>query len=110
MTEKEWRKYDKIINRRVEISWNSPNGVALNTLTPDLIRKMKSAGCRGLAFGIEHGDLDVRRKVVRKPIESDHVKRIVNACKQLSIQTTGLSVIELPGETKRSIIEQLNLK
>ncbi len=93
---------DEIMNRNIKITWDCPNGVAVNTLTPDLIRKMKNAGCRGLAFGIEHGDPEMRRKVVCKPIETGHVKKIVNSCRQVGIQTTGFFIIGLPSETEET--------
>jgi len=94
---------DEIINRDLDICWTTPNGVAINTLDKELLTKMKDSGCYRLQFGIEHGDSEFRNNIIRKPINSDWVKKVVTECKELGIWTHGFFIVGLPGETDMTV-------
>jgi magnesium-protoporphyrin IX monomethyl ester (oxidative) cyclase len=94
---------DLIIERGLDISWTTPNGVAVNTLDSSLLEKMKKAGCYQLAFGIESGDPNVLKNIIHKPLSLDRVRKVVACSKQLGIWTHGFFVIGFPGESEESI-------
>jgi magnesium-protoporphyrin IX monomethyl ester (oxidative) cyclase len=94
---------DLIIERGIDISWTTPNGVAVQKLDLDLLRKMKKSGCYQLSFGIESGDPYVLRNIIHKPISLDKVRRVVNWSKNLGIWAHGYFVIGFPGEPSKSI-------
>lgn len=94
---------DLIIQRGLDISWTTPNGVAVNTLDLDLLEKMRKSGCYQLSFGIESGDPDVMREIINKPISLDRIRKVVSWSKSLGIWTHGFFVIGLPGESAQSI-------
>lgn len=92
----------KIIKNKLKINWCCPNGVSINTLTPELIEIMGKAGCTGLAFGIEHGDPGMRANIVGKPIDTKRIESIVKACKDSGIWAHGFFVMGLPGENRQT--------
>lgn len=94
---------DLIVERNLDISWSTPNGVAIQWLDNELLRKMKRSGCYQLNFGIESGDPYVLRNIIHKPINLDRVRKVVEWSKELGIWTHGFFVIGFPGESPESI-------
>jgi anaerobic magnesium-protoporphyrin IX monomethyl ester cyclase len=94
---------DIIGERGLDITWTTPNGVAVYTLDRYILKKMKRAGCYQLCFGIESGDPNVQRNIIHKPLDLNRVKRVINWSKELGIWTHGFFVIGFPGETPENI-------
>jgi magnesium-protoporphyrin IX monomethyl ester (oxidative) cyclase len=94
---------DLIVERGLDISWATPNGVAVQTLDLDILEKMKKSGCYHLSFGIESGDPYVLKKIIHKPLSLDKVKSVINWSKKLGIWTHGFFVIGFPGESPQSV-------
>lgn len=98
---------DEIIARGLDIYWTTPNGVAIMNLNKHLLEKMKASGCYRLHFGIEHGDPEFRKKVVRKPILSEHAKKVIRWAKRAGIWTSGFFIIGLPGENEQTYLKTI---
>jgi len=97
-----------IIERNLDISWTTPNGVSVNTLDRDLLIKMKKSGCYQLAFGIESGNEHVLRNIIRKHLSLPRTKDIIRYAKEMGIWTHGFFVIGFPGETGEMITDTLD--
>jgi len=91
-----------IADRGIDISWTTPNGVALWTLDNKTLDLMKRSGCYKLCFGIESGDPETLR-FIRKPVKLERAQQVINWAKQAGIWTHGFFVIGFPFETKESI-------
>ncbi len=91
-----------VIARGLDISWTTPNGVALWTLDKETLQLMKRSGCYKLCFGIESGDPETLR-FIRKPVKLDRAQQAIDWAKQAGIWTHGFFVIGFPFETKGSI-------
>lgn len=92
-----------IIERDFRIKWNTPNGIAIKNLDPNLIKLMRKSGCKRLNFGIESGDKYILNEVIKKELSLDRVKQVIAWCKSEGIITLGYFVLGMPGETKDSI-------
>ncbi len=92
----------EIINRKLDIKWTTPNGVAIWTLDKEVLTWMKKAGCYKLCFGIESGDPETQ-KFIRKSVPLDKCKEIVREANKLGIWTHGFFIIGFPFEDQRSI-------
>ena len=80
----------------------------LESLSPQFIRKMKKAGCRGVFLGIETGSPDMQRKI-KKNLPLNKLPSILRAFYRNGIQV-GLSlIIGFPGETTEQINQTLSL-
>jgi len=99
----------EILNRRIDISWTTPNGVHINTLDENLLQIMKQAGCYRLYLGIESGNSHILNNVVNKGLSLKRVRGVVKLIKRLGMETVGFFVLGLPGETKDTMRDTIEL-
>ena len=55
-----------IINRKLEITWASNNGLIAKTIDRELMEKMRDSNCLGFKIGVESGNAEVLKKI-KKP-------------------------------------------
>jgi radical SAM superfamily enzyme YgiQ (UPF0313 family) len=78
-----------------------------NNVTLDLLKLMKRAGCREIAFGIESGSDPVLEET-GKGVSKDQMRQAARWCHEVGILFYGLAIIGLPGETERSVQDTLD--
>ncbi len=93
---------DEIIKRKLDIKWDTPNGVAIATLNEEVLSKMKKAGYYKIVMGIESGSEKTLR-FMRKPVSLEHARKTIEICNRLGIWTWSTFVIGFPDETKEEI-------
>jgi len=98
---------NELISRKINLLWRVETRI--DCIDEKLIKKMNSAGCIGINFGIESADLNVLKKVGRKSFSQEKVKEVINACKNLKMDTFLFFIIGLPGDTKESIFKTIKL-
>lgn len=91
--------FDTMIDRNYGLHWKTPNGIALWRLTKDLVVKMRQAGCYQTSFAIESGNEHVLHSIIKKPLNLEKVKSIVDTANSQGIFTEGFFVVGFPGET-----------
>jgi anaerobic magnesium-protoporphyrin IX monomethyl ester cyclase len=99
---------DEIVNRKLDISWATPNGISVNTLDRDLIANMKKSGCYRLFLAIESGNQFVLDHIIKKGLSLEKVKAVSSVLKEFDIEVNGCFVIGLPGETKEHIQDTID--
>lgn len=95
--------FQGLIDRNIDIHWNTPNGVAVWTLDEDMLKLMKASGCYELTVAFESGDQDVLNKIIKKPLNLEYARKMVNKMKDLDIQVHSFFISGFPGETKEQI-------
>jgi radical SAM superfamily enzyme YgiQ (UPF0313 family) len=75
----------------------------MDDLDEELIREMHAAGLREIAFGVESPDPLVLKKVARRFIPHEHMRRIVQLCWELGVKTAAFYVIGFWQDTEESI-------
>ena len=93
---------DEIIKRKLNIKWDTPNGIAIATLNEEVLKKMKQAGYYKIIMGIESGSKKTL-SFMRKPVSLKHAKKIINLCNKIGIWTWSTFVIGFPDETGEDI-------
>jgi len=88
--------------------WCAPQGVAAWTLDDELLEKSVESGCYQLTFGIESGNQEVLRKIVRKPLKLDKIKPLVKKSHDLGIKVHAFCVCGFPGETISQMYDTYN--
>jgi len=68
-----------------------------------LVRVMHAAGLREISFGVESPDPLILKKVARRHIPHEHMRKIVNLCWELGIVSTAFYVIGFLQETEERI-------
>ncbi len=96
---------DEILKRKIDISWSCSTRV--DSVSFELLKKMKEAGCWQVDYGIESGNQDVLNKM-RKGITLKQSEQAVKWTKKAGIKARAFIVIGMPGETKQSIRDTIN--
>jgi len=100
---------DRIISDKLNIQWDTPNGIRVDTLDYNILKKIKKSGCKQLTLAIESGSQRVLDEVIKKKTRLDYMIEIAQYCKELNIRSNSFYVIGFPGETLEEIKDTLNL-
>ena len=98
---------DLIMERGLDIEWYVPTGVRVDTLDEELLRKMKSSGCKGIRFAPESGVQRVVTEVIKKNLDLKDVEKAVVSAKKVGIKTGIFFILGLIGETKEDMEETI---
>jgi radical SAM superfamily enzyme YgiQ (UPF0313 family) len=90
---------DEIIKRDFKILWATTTRADL--VDEQILNKMRSAGCELLGLGIESCSQNILDKS-QKQETVEKIKKAVDCCKKVGIQTIGHFIFGLPGETEES--------
>ncbi len=91
---------DRIIDEKLDIRWVCNSRV--DTVSLEVLEKMKEAGCWLISFGIESSSQKILDNV-KKGIRPEQSERAVKMAHQAGIATIGHFIFGLPGETEDSI-------
>jgi anaerobic magnesium-protoporphyrin IX monomethyl ester cyclase len=97
---------DEIVNRGLNIRWNAFSRV--DTVTRELVKKMRQAGCDALVFGVESGNQEVLDRA-KKKITLKKVKQAVALTKETGMRAVTSFILGLPGETKKTMRQSYDL-
>jgi len=91
---------DLIIKHNLQISWGCTARV--DTVKPDVLERMRLAGCWEISFGLETGSNELLQKM-EKAARVEISEQAVNWTDAAGIRAKGLFMLGYPGETKTSI-------
>lgn len=91
--------FDRMIAERLDLEWDTPNGVAAFALDEKLINKMKASGCYRLNIAVESADQGVLRNIIKKPLDLGKVRDIVKFARKADLKIGMYLIIGMPGET-----------
>lgn len=89
---------DLIIQNNLKISFQLYNGIRVDTVDPELLRKLKQAGCYFISYGCEAGNERVL-KIIKKGITLEQVRLAVKWTKEAGIRNAVNFIIGHTGET-----------
>jgi anaerobic magnesium-protoporphyrin IX monomethyl ester cyclase len=100
--------FSGMIGRKLNLKWNTPNGIAVWTLDEAMLELMKESGCYEITVAVESGDPGVLKNLIKKPVNLEKTSAMVKAIKKLGIETSGYFIIGFPGETRQQIMNTVN--
>jgi len=89
-----------IISNKFKMTWSCTARV--DTINPDVLEKMKEAGCWEISYGIESGS-DEMLKSMKKSIKAQQSSDAIKWTHEAGIRCKGLFMLGYPGETYESI-------
>jgi len=98
---------DEIIDRKLDIRWTTPNGIAHWYLDEQVLDKMKAAGCYRVTFGIESGNLETR-KYIGKPFALEQATKMLAHANKIGLWTICTFIIGFPVEGEESIMDTID--
>lgn len=82
--------------------WVMINGIRANLADTELLGKMKQAGCKRVAFGVETGDEDILESIDKR-VTHDQIRTAFKNARKVGLETVGFFIIGLPGDTEETM-------
>jgi magnesium-protoporphyrin IX monomethyl ester (oxidative) cyclase len=95
--------FQMMIDQKIDLRWDTPNGVGMWTLTDDIIDLMKEAGCIKINFPIESGDQEILKNIIKKPLDLKRTKNLFKRCQDIGLDYGTFLVVGMPGEKIENI-------
>jgi radical SAM superfamily enzyme YgiQ (UPF0313 family) len=95
---------DEILRRGLSVKWTS--FARVDSVSEELLKKMRAAGCAAVSFGIESANPGIL-KTVRKGIRMDQVVAAVGMCARAGVTPFASFILGLPGETPETLRETI---
>jgi len=96
---------DEIISRGLKFNWSA--FARVDTVNPDILKKMREAGCTWVSYGVESGNQQIL-DIVKKKITLDKVREAVKMAKDADIKVLASFIIGLPGETRETLKDTMD--
>jgi len=91
---------DLIIEKQLKMTWSCTARV--DTVKPDVLKRMKQAGCWEISFGLETGSNELLQKM-EKAARVEISEQAVKWTAEAGIRCKGLFMLGYPGETQETI-------
>ena len=89
-----------MVKNKLDLEWVCDTRVDL--VSPELLDKMKAAGCKTIWFGVELGSQRILEKINRN-ITLEQTENAFKLCRKKGIQIACSFMLGMPGETKQDI-------
>ncbi len=94
---------NEIIDRGLDIKWQTPNGIRASVTDHETLLKMKESGCYHITVAPESGSVRVLKEIIRKHQDLDQVRSVIKYASEIKLKTAAYFILGLPGETKEDI-------
>ena len=91
------------------VPWVTVHGMKVNHTDLELFQLMKAAGCLRVGFGVENGDENMLRNVIRKGQTLDQVREAFANAKAAGLQTMGFFIFGMPGDNEETMEKTIQL-
>lgn len=96
---------DELLRGRRRVNWVA-QGVRADALTPELLAKMRRAGCHRVSLGIESADPAVLEAVGKKETVEE-IAAAIRLCQDAGILVLGMFMVGNPGDTEETVRRSL---
>lgn len=97
---------DMIIERKLDIVWSASGGMRVDGYTKDLLKKMRSAGCYRVHFGVESGSDEILTKI-GKGTNREQIRQAFSDAKEAGMITVAAFMLGNYGENKETMEETI---
>lgn len=98
---------DMIIYSGPDIRFQFYNGLRVDTVDPNILHKLKKAGCFYISYGCESGNEQILKNI-KKAITLDQVRRAIGWTNEAGIANSVNFIIGHKGETYQTAMDSLN--
>ena len=99
---------DMLIKEKVNLRWTLWNGIRVDCVDLEFLKKAKRAGCYRVHFGVESANQKILNRI-KKGINIEQVKRAVKLTKKAGVISIVYFMFGFPGETEESMQEAIDL-
>lgn len=95
---------NELINQNLDIEWRC--NARVNHVDEELLKKMKSAGCTWLGYGIESGSQRILDSM-KKGITIEQSREAINLTRRVGLLFRAYMMVGMLGETRETILESI---
>ena len=95
---------DLIIARGLKAHWTCEARV--NSMTPELVRKMRESGCHLVFYGVETGNPEIM-ELIRKRISLEQVEEVVDFTQSAGLDVMCSFIIGFPWDTHQTVSQTI---
>lgn len=81
----------------------------VGTVDSDMMRLLKDAGAQGIGVGIEHGNEEFRRKVLKRNISNKQILETFSLCDKYGLTHNDFIMVGFPYENRRLFLDTARL-
>jgi len=101
---------NEIVKRKLDIQFETPNGISINTLDKKVLDAMVSAGFIRTYLAIESGSDYIRNKIMKKNLSREKIYEVIDLVKDYKqLQINAFFIIGMPEETKETLEETFEM-
>ncbi|VVB75989.1 tRNA-2-methylthio-N(6)-dimethylallyladenosine synthase [Candidatus Tiddalikarchaeum anstoanum] len=97
---------NEIIKRKLDLEWECLGRV--DTVDEELLKKLKSAGCVMIEYGVESGNNEIL-KSINKMITVEKVIKAIRITEKVGLDYTTFFIIGHPGDNEKTINDTFNI-
>jgi radical SAM superfamily enzyme YgiQ (UPF0313 family) len=106
--DKEWlEEFLPLYGRQVGLPFAC--NIRVNLVDEDKVRLLKEAGCYLVMFGIESGDQELRKRILKKNITDQQIRRSAELFRKYGIKMKTFNIIGLPDETREKALKTIRI-
>lgn len=102
-----WEFCKTLKSEKLKIDWEC--NARVNLIDEQMLREMKSAGCKSIKIGIESGSDRVLTTVMKKGITVAQIKHAAALLRRIGMHWTGYFLMGIPTETEQEMLQTLEL-
>ncbi len=95
---------DEVMGRGLSFSWSCLSRV--DSVRPEVLGKMRKAGCERVFFGIESGN-DAVLKIMRKEFTTGQARKAVELAASAGVKPGAFFMLGYPGETDQTVLDTI---
>ncbi len=77
--------------------------------TEKLARQLKGSGCKVVKMGVEAGNEEIRKKVLKRSISNDKLREVFGIAREQGLKPQSFNMIGIPGEDITHMMETITL-
>ena len=98
---------DRIIEKKLVFTWACVNGIRVDRVNENLLRKMRLAGCYRISFGIESGNQRVLDNLGKR-ITLELVRSSVKMAKAAGLEVFGFFIFGFEDDSPETMMDTIN--
>ncbi len=106
VTDDEFEKFIEIYNEIRLPFWLQSRA---ETITEYRVKRLKEVGCHRVSLGLEHGNSEFRKKVLKKKFDNEQIIKASEIFAKVGIPLTINNIIGFPDETRELIFDTIEL-
>ena len=79
------------------------------TVTLEKAKKLKAIGCEGISIGVEHGNDDFRRRMLKRFVSDEVIKKAFFCAHEAGMRVCANNIIGFPEETYELVFDTIKL-